>query len=370
MHLKRLSVLNFKNYPEARIEFSPTFNCFTGNNGEGKTNLLDAIHYLSFCKSFFNSIDSQNIMHDSPFFMIEGEFKLNDNDELVYCGLKRNEKKQFKRNKKEYQKLSDHIGMFPVVMVSPADASLINDGSDERRKFLDTVISQFDKTYLDSLIQYNRALQHRNVLLKRFAEMRIFDAESLEIWNDPLVRYGKIIHEKRSKFINEFIPVFDEFYKFISASKEQVNLSYESQLNSGDYDLILKDGLARDRSALYTTTGIHKDDLVFKIGDMPLKKFASQGQQKSYLVALRLAQFAFISRVMNRKPLLMLDDIYDKLDKHRVTKLLQLVSGDDFGQVFITDTNAERIGDTLKTIDPGSKIFNIENGQVNEIIYA
>ena len=365
MYLQTLSVLNFKNYAEAELSFSARINCFSGNNGEGKTNLLDAIHYLSFCKSFFNPIDSQNIRHEETFFMIQGVFQRNEEREEVYCAQKRNYKKQFKRNKKEYTRLADHIGLFPVVMISPADADLISEGSESRRKFMDSVISQYNRNYLDDLINYNKALSQRNALLKRFAESRSFDKESLEVWNDQLMSYGNKIFLERKSFINAFIPTFQQYYELISGGKEKVSLEYISQLNSVDFEELLANALSKDKVLQHSTSGIHKDDLQFGIEKFPVKKFASQGQQKSYLIALKLAQFDFIKKIKNTAPILLLDDIHDRLDELRVQQLMDLVSSEQFGQVFITDTNASKIEALFKGKKAALKMFHIKNGMVS-----
>lgn len=366
MHLKKLSILNFKNYPEAGLALSPRVNCFTGNNGEGKTNILDAIHYLSFCKSFFNPIDSQNIMHDEPFFLIQGVYDLNGEEEEIYCGQKRNQKKQFKRNKKEYQRLADHIGLFPLVMISPADSELITEGSESRRKFMDSVIAQFDRDYLENLISYNKVLSHRNALLKQFGDSGKFDKGSLEIWDDQLIGFGEKVFEKRRRFINSFIPIFQKYYELISGGKEIVNLAYNSHLNEGSFAEALEKALNRDRAMEYSTVGIHKDDLEFTINGHPLKKYASQGQQKSFLIALKLAQFDFIKEIRKITPVLLLDDIYDKLDDLRVKQLMELVSSDNFGQLFITDTHPTRLAGLFSATDTDFKNFMISNNMVKE----
>lgn len=367
MYLKKLSILNFKNYPEAEIEFSTQVNCLTGNNGEGKTNILDAIHYLSFCKSFFNSIDSQNILHDAPFFLIQGSYFANNSDEEIYCGLKRNQKKQFKRNKKEYQRLADHIGLFPLVMISPADSELVTEGSESRRRFIDSVIAQFDRAYLEDLISYNKVLSHRNALLKQFADNRQFDIESLEIWDVQLIEYGIKVYEKRKNFIASFIPIFQKYYELISGGQEQVGLNYLSHLNESTFTDALIKALKRDRAMEYSTVGIHKDELEFTINSYPLKKFASQGQQKSFLIALKLAQFDFIKNIKNITPILLLDDIYDKLDDVRVKQLMELVCGSNFGQLFITDTHPTRLAEIFTLKDADFKVFKIFDDNVKEL---
>ena len=366
MILERLSLINFKNYDEAQLEFCPKFNCFVGDNGMGKTNLLDAIHYLAFCKSFFNSIDSQNIKHNMPFFAIQAWINKNNETHEIFCGVKRGHKKQFKHNKKEYDRLSEHIGLYPLVMISPSDIELIWDGSEVRRKFMDSIISQYDKSYLEKLITYNHVLHQRNALLKQFYESRSFDSVSLEIWDDQLIIYGEEIINKRKHFLQEFIPLFNKNYQFISNSKEHVTLEYENSLHEHSYKTVLLNTLAKDRSLHYTSTGPHRDDLSFKLEGNPIKKFASQGQQKSYLLALKLAQFEFIKDKKTTKPLLLLDDIYDKLDETRFNQLIELVSGDNFGQVFITDTHPERIQKLFLKYHSSYMIYQVNDGLVTE----
>ncbi len=362
MYLKNISLINFKNYEHADVEFISKINCFVGNNGVGKTNLLDAIFYLSFCKSFFNPIDTQNIKHGADFFVIQGNYSKNDKTESIYCGVKHNHKKQFKRNKKEYKKLSQHIGLFPLVMISPADISIIASGSEERRKYMNFVISQFDKQYLDDVIHYNKALNQRNALLKQFVKKNYFDSDSLDIWTEQLIVLGKKIYEKRVKFIEELIPVFDKYYKFISMGNEEVQLIYKSQFKNNDIEDLYKKALHKDRILQYSTVGIHKDDLDLLLMDFSIKKIGSQGQNKTYLMALKLAQFDFIKKVNGFKPVLLLDDIFDKFDADRVTQIIKLVSENYFGQIFITDTNKDRLNKILKTINIEHRIFCIERG--------
>jgi DNA replication and repair protein RecF len=362
VYLKKLSLINFKNCAEAELEFSAQVNCFVGNNGEGKTNLLDAIHYLSFCKSYFNSIDSQNIKHNEPFFVVQGVFEKEEKEENVYCGLKRNQKKKFKRNQKEYSRLADHIGHFPVVMISPYDSDLIAEGSEIRRKFIDSIISQFDRNYLDNLISYNKVVSQRNALLKQFAEMRGFDAESLEIWDAQLIELAQQIYEVRKTFLENFIPIFQEYFELITNGKEAVSITYKSHLNENDFpDLVLR-VREKDRAIQYTSVGVHKDDLVLKIGDHTIKKFGSQGQQKSFLIALKLAQYHYIKQEKGLSPILLLDDIFDKLDSKRVKQLMELVTKNTFGQVFITDTNVDRIPDIFENLDIHLATFKVEDG--------
>lgn len=365
MYLKKLNLLNFKNYEEAEIEFSPRINCFAGLNGVGKTNLLDAIYYLSLCKSYFNPIDSQNIRHDADFFVVEGEYERNGEVEHIFCGLKRNQKKQFKRNRKEYHRLSDHIGLIPLVMISPADGSLIAEGSEERRHFINAVIAQYDHAYLEQLIHYNGALAQRNKLLKDFGGDGRFDREALELWNDQLVPPGENIHAIRNSFVDELGPVFQKYYAFISGGLEQVAIAYQSHLFSGDFNGLLQSSLEKDRILQFTTAGVHKDDLLLKLSEHPIKRTGSQGQQKTFLVALKLAKFDFIKQHNGQKPILLLDDIFDKFDEHRVNQVLNLVASDNFGQIFITDTHPERMEKILADLKIESRLFHIENNRIS-----
>jgi DNA replication and repair protein RecF len=365
MHLQQLSVINFKNYDEAELVFSEGVNAFTGNNGAGKTNLLDAIHYLSLCKSYFNPIDSQQIKQGSDFFIVTGVFNKNDQSEAVACSVKRNQKKQFKRNKKDYQRLADHIGLLPLVMISPNDTSIITEGSEERRKFIDNVISQTDNHYLDELIIYNKILTNRNALLKQVNETGRYDAGLFEVIDEQLMDSGMRIFERRRAFMDTFVPVFNNHYDFLSDNAERVELVYESQLLANDFDSLLKKSFDRDKALERTTAGIHKDDLQFNIHGMAMKKFGSQGQQKSFLIALKLAQYTFLYQQKGFKPLLLLDDIFDKLDDGRVTKLMQMVSNNDFGQVFITDTGVERVESVFNKIGVAVKLFKVKGGAID-----
>lgn len=367
MYLKKINLINFKNCTEASLDFSEKINCFVGNNGVGKTNVLDAIYYLSFCKSYFNSVDNQNIKHEESFFAIHGSYQKNGaREDLISCIQKRNAKKQFRKNKKDYERLADHIGHFPLVMISPYDRDLINDGSELRRKYVDGVIAQFDKVYLDDLLNYNKALSHRNALLKRFAEIRSFDPDSLEIWNEQLANLGYRIYKKRKAFLEEFAPIFQHYFEFISGGKEDVTIAYDSQLHESSFKDLLVESLDRDRYLRYTSKGIHKDDLKLKIGDYPIKKFGSQGQQKSYVIAIKLAQFEFTRIKKGYKPILLFDDIFDKLDDHRVKQIISLVSNNSFGQVFITDTQQQRIEKIFKIVNIDHKIFSVDAGIISE----
>ncbi len=368
MYLKSLTISNFKNYTESSLEFSEKINCFVGDNGEGKTNLLDAIYYLSFCKSYFNQVDSQNIKHEANFFAIHGEYSRKDEKhDLISCIQKRNQRKVFKINKKEYERLADHIGLFPLVMISPYDRDLINEGSELRRKYIDSVISQFDRIYLDDLINYNKALQQRNALLKQFAEANRFDPFSIEIWNIHLQKHGENIYQKRKVFLKEFMPLFQHYFAFISGAKEKVDITYLSQLNDNDMEGLLKDNVQRDRGLQFTSVGIHKDDFDFIMDGFAVKKFGSQGQQKSFFIALKLAQFEYIKTIKGFKPILLFDDIFDKLDNSRVEQLIKLVADHNFKQVFITDTQTERIVNVFQNMDISHKIFIVKQGTVKEL---
>lgn len=367
MYLKQLKVHNFKNYSEENFKFSSTINCFVGNNGEGKTNVLDAIYYLSFCKSYFNPVDSQNILHEADFFAINGYYNRGEGSEdAISCQLRRNQKKKFKRNQNEYDRLADHIGLIPLVMISPYDRDLINDGSELRRKYIDSVISQFDRKYLDHLINYNKALAQRNFLLKKFAETGFFDHDAIEIWNSRMIPLAKAIYDSRKQFVDDFLPIFRKYYDFISEGHEQVSISYASQLHTASMDELLTTALNKDRSLRYTSVGVHKDDLDFKIEGHPFKKFGSQGQQKSFVIAIKLAQFDYTQDVMKYKPILLFDDIFDKLDEQRVAQLIKLVSQNSFGQVFITDTQYERIQKVFETVKSDHKVFFIKNGAIEK----
>lgn len=365
MWLKNLTLLNFKNYTNAELKFVPAVNAFVGNNGAGKTNLLDAIHYLCLCKSYFNPVDRQQIKNGLEFFMVQGDFDKDDRTEKISCGLKRNQKKQFKRNKKEYEKLADHIGLFPLVMISPYDISLIMEGSEERRRFVDSVISQTDHAYLDELLAYNRFLQNRNALLKQVASTHRLDVALLEIYNDQLALSGNRIFEKRKSFLEQFIPLFNQHYQFISDSAEEVAISYQSQLSTERFENLLVQSLEKDRVLERTTVGVHKDELQFSINEMPLKKFGSQGQQKSFLIALKLAQYSYFQSKNGFKPLMLLDDIFDKLDNLRVKKLMEMVSHQDFGQIFLTDVDQERVSSIFESIGIKVNLFKVENGTVS-----
>ncbi|PPZ92647.1 DNA replication and repair protein RecF [Cloacibacterium normanense] len=359
MIIKNLKIFNFKNHSEKSFDFSPEINCFVGNNGAGKTNILDALHYLSMAKSFLGNLDAQNILHESDFFAIEAEIQGEEKNDIIKVQLPKEGKKIIKKNDKTYERIADHIGFLPSVMISPYDANLISDGSESRRKFLDAMISQTDSDYLFALIQYQKTLQQRNALLKYFAKNRTFDLDSLEIYNEPLTKFGTQIFEKRQRFVASILPTIQHFYEIISKGNEKVTVIYESNLNEQNFEEILSENLEKDRVLTYTSRGIHKDDLRFEMNGNLIKKFGSQGQQKSFLIALKLAQIKRIKDITNKNPILLLDDIFDKLDDNRVSQMIELVNQQNFGQIFITDTHRERTESVVKRINEESKIFQI-----------
>ena len=369
MILKHISIINYKNIASADIDLSGKVNCFIGHNGEGKTNLLDAVYYLSFCRSAFTSVDSMVINHDQDFFVLEGEFlnKMADGEEQpisVYCGMKRGTKKHFKRDKKEYKRLSQHIGLIPIVFVSPSDTLLIDGGGEERRKLMDMVISQYDRSYIETLANYNKALQQRNVLLKMEEEP---DAMLLDIWEQEMARNGEVLFEKRRAFVEELMPHFQNIYHQIAEGKEEVSLSYVSHCQRGPLLEVIRRDRMKDRAVGYSLHGSHRDDLEMLLGGYPMKREGSQGQHKTFVLALKLAQFEFLKRSGSATmPILLLDDIFDKLDAHRVEQIVRLVSGDSFGQIFITDTNRDHLDQILSAGATDFKLFRVEQGNVVE----
>ncbi|GAA4061888.1 DNA replication and repair protein RecF [Flavobacterium cheonanense] len=359
MFLKKISLFNYKNFSEASFEFDSKINCFVGKNGIGKTNILDAIYHLAYGKSYFNPLAVQNIKHNEEFFVIDGEFEKSERSEQIVSSFKKGQKKILKRNGKPYEKFSDHIGFIPLVIISPADNDLIIEGSETRRKFIDSVISQLDSSYLQELIQYQKIISQRNALLKYFALNHVFETDTLSIYNEQLNDLGQNIFEKRQQFINDFLPIFNKHHQAISGSEEKVQLVYESHLFEGTTLQLLDQNLAKDRALQYTSVGIHKDDLAFQIDGFPIKKFGSQGQQKSFLIALKLAQFEFVKKQSGEKPILLFDDIFDKLDETRVSKIVAMVNQEEFGQLFISDTHPERTESIVKTTHQSYKIFSL-----------
>lgn len=363
MYIEKINLFNFKNFEEVSVSLHKKVNCFVGNNGVGKTNLLDAVYYLCMTKSYFQLSDQYSIRNGSDVMALQAQFNLNGSVDEVHCALKSGNRKQIRKNKKEYAKLSEHIGNFPVVMISPYDSSLITEGSEERRKYLNAVISQFDHSYLDDVIFYNKTLVQRNKLLKEIS--RIPDGNDLlEIYTEQLIPAGIRIFEKRKSLLNELVPIFKDFYSSISQDKEIVDLKYISQLSNSDFGELLSKSIRNDIQMQTTTTGIHKDDLELMMGENSIRKIGSQGQQKTFLVALKLAQFSFIRKVKNITPLLLLDDIFDKFDVHRVKQILHLVSDENFGQIFITHTNETRMRELLSDFPENYSIFRVENNNV------
>lgn len=359
MHLQNLSLINYKNISEANYTFDPKINCFTGKNGVGKTNVLDAIYHLAYGKSYFNPLALQNIKHGEEFFVIDGTFEKNGRKEQIVCSLKKGLKKVLKRNSKAYDKFSEHVGFIPLVIISPSDNDLITEGSETRRKFLDTVISQLDPAYLQELINYQKVVAQRNALLKYFALNHTFDKDTLYIYNAQLDGMGQNIFEKRREFLANFVPIFNKHHQAITDAAETVNLIYDSQLHSKTLATLFEENLQRDRILQYTSVGIHKDDLLFEIDGHPIKKFGSQGQQKSFLIALKLAQFEFIKRQGGVLPILLFDDIFDKLDETRVAKIVQMIDDKVFGQIFISDTHPERTEAIVKATHQSYTIFKM-----------
>lgn len=360
MHLKSIKLLNFKNYEEKALSFSPQINCLVGQNGVGKTNMLDAIHYLCLTRSAFNTIEQQNILHEANFYMIHGEMEKQNKRIPIVCSYQQGKKKVFKVNKAEYERFSEHIGVFPIVLVAPVDTELVREGSEVRRKFLDSLISQMDKNYLKNLLLYTRNLKHRNALLRQFDEKNFFDADLLAPFDEAIIELSIAIGQKRAEVINELVPIFQKHYLSLSENKESVDLVYKTKVLNDDFPELFRNNLDKERVLLRTMQGIHKDDYAFSIESYPLKKFGSQGQQKSFIVALKLAQFEFMHRYLGLKPILLLDDIFDKLDDARIAILLNMLSQQEFGQVFITDARPERSEKLLGSLPVEVSVHHIE----------
>ena len=359
MILEKLTILNYKNIGEVTLDFSPKVNCFIGHNGVGKTNVLDAIHYLSFCRSSISNTDSQVIRHGEEFFMLEGRYATDEGEpEIVYCGMKRGTKKHFKRNGKEYRRLSEHIGLIPIVMAAPADNMIIDGQSEERRRLMDMVISQFDHAYIDHLSRYTKALQQRNSLLRQDEEP---DASLLDVLEEQMGYEGECVFAAREAFVNELIPVFQRYYEAISGGREEVGISYESHCRRGPLCEVIRRDRFKDRAVGYSLHGVHRDDLLFTLGSHQMKREGSQGQNKTFAVALKLAQFDFLKRTASRTtPLLLLDDIFDKLDSDRVERIVEIVSSSSFGQIFVTDTNRDHLDKILARSGGDYKIFEVK----------
>ncbi|WP_027376421.1 DNA replication/repair protein RecF [Kaistella palustris] len=367
MIIQNLSLINFKNHDERNFELSPQINCFVGNNGTGKTNILDALHYMSVAKSFLGNTDVNNIKFDREFFTLESHIYNGEKVEILKIQQPKDAKKIIKKNDKTYDRIADHIGFLPSVIISPYDSNLISDSGESRRRFLDSMISQTDSDYLFNLIQYQKTVQQRNALLKSFAKNRYFDAENLAIYDEPLVKFGSRIFLKRKEFTDSILPLIQNYYETISNGNEKVTVNYQSDLQPASQEStpdetfreLLRGNLDKDRAVTYTSKGIHKDDLLFEMNGYSLKKMGSQGQQKSFLIALKLSQMNRIKELTGKTPILLLDDIFDKLDDSRVSQLIELVNNEHFGQIFITDTNRERTENVVKRINEESKIFDL-----------
>ncbi len=367
MILEKLSLINYKNIQEATLELSPKINCLIGQNGVGKTNVLDAIYFLSFCHSASNPIDSQVIRHGEEFLVLEGKYsgsEVTETPETISVGMKRGTKKHFKRNKKEYKRLSEHIGLIPLVMVSPSDTLLIEGGSEERRRLMDLVISQYDRSYIESMNRYNKALVQRNAMLKQ--EDVEPDPEVIALWEEQMAIEGERIFARREAFVRDLLPIFQRYYGQISGNREQVSIDYVSHCQRGPLLEVIQRDRGKDRIMGYSLHGIHRDDLVFSLGGHPLKREGSQGQHKTFVISLKLAQFDFLRRTNSHTtPLLLLDDIFDKLDAERVEQIVRLVAGDEFGQIFITDTNRDHLDSILSRSSHDYKIFHVEDGVIH-----
>jgi DNA replication and repair protein RecF len=375
VNLEKLSLINYKNIPTAALELSPKMNCFIGHNGVGKTNVLDAVYFLSFCHSSNNPVDSQVIRHGQDYMMLEGVYSMEsgkwraeseerevENDALVIsCGMKRGTKKHFKRNKKEYKRLSEHIGLIPLVMVAPSDTLLIDGGSEERRRLMDVVIAQQNRLYMESLSRYNKALTQRNTLLKQDEEP---DADVLAIFEEQMAAEGERIFQQRTAFTEELTPLFQTYYEQISGGREKVSLTYQSHCQRGPLLEVIQRDRWKDRAIGYSLHGVHRDDLEMLLDGHPMKREGSQGQLKTFVIALKLAQFELLKRSMPTVPILLLDDIFDKLDAERVEQIVKLVGSDDFGQIFITDTNRDHLDHILSTSSHDYKLFTVNNGEI------
>lgn len=360
MYLRKLSLVNFKNLAQAEFPLGEGINCFVGNNGAGKTNVIDAIYYLSMCKSSLPTTDGQNILHQAEFFVVEGHYTSDDaKNETIACTYSRKGGKVLKRNGKEYDRLADHVGVIPVVIVSPTDASLISDAADERRRYLNGFISQLDRSYLLAVMRYNAVLGERNKLLKVSS-----DEDMLLIYDRQLAEHARTIHRLRREYVERLQPLTADFYRTLSDDREQVTLDYRSELNDAPLEEILLRNRQRDLVNQFTASGVHRDDLVLKIGGYPLRKYGSQGQQKSFLIALKLAQYAIVAQERRERPLLLLDDLFDKLDAGRVTQLLRLVAGPEFGQIAITDCNPTRLRTILDDAGVPYRLFTVDGGTV------
>jgi len=367
LQLSRLKIINFKNYESQTLDFSPRLNCLTGLNGMGKTNVLDAVFFVCLCKSHSGLNDRNLVRHGEDFFRLEAQFKSGKEKSKVVAKYQLGGRKEFERNGNAVERLSDHIGQFPVVMIAPDDVSLVQEGSEDRRRFLDTTLSQISADYLRNLVQYNALLKQRNALLKLFFEQRRFDSVLLESIDRQMPGPAKALYEQRSSFVEQFKPYFADFYAAISGSREAVDMTYQSDLSKGVLDELFQQSLEKDRVLQRSTVGPHRDDLLLFMDGLPVKKFASQGQLKSYLLALRLAQYEVLRQQIGQTPILLLDDIFDKLDETRVRQLVGLLIERDFGQVFVTDTQRSRMESVVSSFDGAYKMCEVDNAVVQEV---
>ncbi len=363
MYLHTLSLIDFKNIEQERLELSPDINCLVGDNGAGKTNVMDAVYYLSMCKSAFGMTDGQSVRHGEEFFMLEGSYTSDSGrSEHIVCSFARRGGKCVKRAGKEYDRLSDHVGLIPAVIVSPADSALISDAAEERRRYLNAFLSQLDRQYLTAVMRYNSILGERNRLLKQPPSSS--QGELLDILDQQLVIYGQTIYDKRAALIERMRPVAAEYYRALSEDREQVEIEYRSELGRTPFEELLLAGRQRDMVNQYTGSGVHRDDMILRIGGYPLRKYGSQGQQKSFLVALKLAQYRIVAEHKGERPILLLDDLFDKLDARRVEQLIKLVSGSEFGQIFITDCNKMRLQNILDAAAESYRLFCVADGHI------
>lgn len=364
MHLKNLQLNQFKNYKLAKLEFSTEINCFVGINGSGKTNLLDAIHYLCLTKSAVNAQDNQNILHEQDFFTVFGDFDMDTKTLEIKCVVETGKKKQMIQNGKPIDKMSEHVGLLPVVMIAPDDTLLIKDGSEERRRFFDNMLCQMDKSYLENLLRFQHFLKQRNALLKQFADTNRVNVPLLEPYDREIIQLSILIANARKQFLDEYKPLLLDHYADISGQQENISIQYDSDCLESGFGLSFLQNQQKDLILKRTTMGIHKDDFIFEINNYPIKKFGSQGQQKSFVIALKLAQFEIFFAHKGTKPILLLDDIFDKLDDLRIQKLMMLVANHKFGQLFITDARPERSKSILREINLKAKFFVVNNGSV------
>ncbi len=368
VYLKALSITHFKNYQAASLGFSSSLNFITGKNGTGKTNLLDGIHYLCLGKSYFHASDQQSVKFEERFFRMEGDFQHGSEPINIRCVYPLGGKKELSCNEVTCQRLTDHVGTIPVVMIAPDDQSLINEGSDERRRFIDNTISQIDHLYLEDLLLYNKVLQQRNAALKNFAVTKRFDGALIEALDQQLTAFGEKIFSKRVFYLEKISPLIEYYYHLFCEGSESIKTTYQSVFHRPNFNLLLKQVIEKDRQLERTTEGIHRDEFDFFLNDQPVRKFGSQGQKKTFLMSLKLAQWELIKSEKNKKPLLLLDDLFDKLDAFRSVKILKLISGPEFGQVFITDTETDRLAVERVGLNTAYKRFLITSGRLTSEI--